>query len=48
MKMFQIKLRHDMGETFLMLNARDESAAIALVMDLENCPRQSIIEIKEI
>ena len=47
MMFFEIKLNHDNGQATVMVTAEDESAARALVMNVEKCPARSITSIKE-
>ena len=47
MKSYEIQLHHDNGQVTVTVNAEDESAARALIMNVEKCPARSITSIKE-
>lgn len=48
MKNYKIKLQHDYGTVTLTLAALSEENAIATVMRIERCPRQSIVSVQVI
>lgn len=47
MKAYTAKLKHDHGITIVRIWATSLESAIQRIMNLENCPRRAITEIKE-
>lgn len=48
MRKFKIKLKHDKGTVIVTIHAMSEDYAIQQICNIEGCPKEAIIYVREI